>query len=91
VIFGTRASVPVRATFNGVPYRGSAMPLGDGRFGLGITKAVRAAGLEDRFAAFAPTHRREYADWITNAKRTTTRAARVAKAIVTIGQAKAFS
>lgn len=42
-IFGTRARIPVRATFNGFPYRGSAMPLGDGRFGLGITKAVRAA------------------------------------------------
>jgi hypothetical protein len=114
-IFGTRATVPVRATFNGIPYRGSAMPLGDGRFGLGITKAVRtaagvpigdtghvvverdaeeravevpddllvalrAAGLEDRFAALAPTHRREYVNWITTAKRETTRAARLAKA-----------
>ena len=45
--FGTRARVPVRATFNGVAYRGSAMPMGDGRHGLGLTKAIRgAAGLE---------------------------------------------
>jgi len=42
-IFGTRARVPVRATFNGVAYRGSAMPIGDGRFGLGLTKAIRVA------------------------------------------------
>jgi hypothetical protein len=42
-VFGTRARVPVRATFNGIPYQGSAMPMGEGIFGLGITKAIRAA------------------------------------------------
>ena len=108
-IFGTRARVPVRATFNGVPYRGSAMPIGDGRFGLGLTKAIRsagrgsrsatpstswcdatprnepstspttshglrAAGLADRFAALAYSHRREYVAWVTGAKRAETRA-----------------
>jgi hypothetical protein len=41
--FGTRARFPVRATFNGVEYRGSTMPKGDGTFCLGITKAIRAA------------------------------------------------
>jgi hypothetical protein len=41
--FGTRARFPVRATFNGVAYRGSTMPTGDGTFCLGLTKAVRAA------------------------------------------------
>lgn len=47
VIFGTRARIPVRATFNGIPYRGSAMPMGGGRFALGITKAIRMeAGIE---------------------------------------------
>jgi hypothetical protein len=40
--FGTRARFPVSATFNGVAYRGSTMPTGDGRFCLGLTKAVRA-------------------------------------------------
>lgn len=39
--FGTKARFPVRATFNGVAYRGSTMPTGDGRFCLGLTKAVR--------------------------------------------------
>jgi hypothetical protein len=91
VVFGMRARVPVRATVNGIRYRGSAMPLGDGRFGLGITKALRAAGLEARLAALAPTHRREYVDWITTAKRDSTRSARVAKAIAMVGEAKALS
>jgi hypothetical protein len=125
-IFGTRARVPVRATFNGVPYRGSAVPLGDGRFGLGMTKAVRAAaglkmgdtvhvvverdddartvdvpddlggalraaGLEDRFAELAFSHRREYVNWITNAKRDTTRAQRVVKTITMVGEDQALS
>jgi hypothetical protein len=40
-IFGTRARFPVLASFNGVAYRGSTMPLGDGTFCLGITKAVQ--------------------------------------------------
>lgn len=125
-IFGTRARVPVRATFNGIPYRGSAMPLGDGRFGLGMTKAVRAAarleigdtvhvvverdddartveapddlagalraaGLEDRFAQLAFTHRREYVNWITSAKRATTRAQRVVKTITMVSEGMALS
>jgi hypothetical protein len=47
VMFGTRARIPVRATFNGIPYRGSAMPRDIGRFALEITKAIRTeAGLE---------------------------------------------
>jgi len=41
-VFATRARFPVRVTFNGVPYRGSTMPMGDGTFCVGITKAVRA-------------------------------------------------
>ena len=42
-VFGTRARVPVRATFNGVPYRGSTMPMGDGTFCLGVLKAIQEA------------------------------------------------
>ena len=42
-VFGTRARVPVEATFNGISYRGSTMPAGDGTFYLGVTKAIRAA------------------------------------------------
>jgi hypothetical protein len=46
-VFGTRARFPVRAVCNGVEYRGSTMPMGDGLFCLGLTKAVRtAAGVE---------------------------------------------
>jgi hypothetical protein len=46
-VFGTRARFPVQATFNGLAYRGSTMPLGDGTFCVGITKAIRvSAGLE---------------------------------------------
>jgi hypothetical protein len=41
-VFGTRARFPVRVTFNGVPYRGSTMPMGAGTFCVGITKAIRA-------------------------------------------------
>src|SRR2546427_12204912 len=41
-IFGTRARFPVLATFNGVAYRGSTMPVGDGTFCVGVTRAVQA-------------------------------------------------
>jgi len=46
-VFGTRARFPIRVTCNGVEYRGSTMPMGDGLFCIGLTKAVRAeAGVE---------------------------------------------
>jgi len=41
-VFGTRARFPVRATFNGIAYRGSTMPMGDGTFCVGVTKTIRA-------------------------------------------------
>lgn len=41
-VFGTRARFPVLVTFNGVAYRGSTMPTGDGAFCIGVTKAVQA-------------------------------------------------
>ena len=40
MIFGTRARIPVRATFNGIPYRGSAMPMRADR----VAKAVAMIG-----------------------------------------------
>ena len=46
-VFGTRARFPVKATFNGVPYRGSTMPTRDGTFCIGITKAIRAEAVAD--------------------------------------------
>jgi Domain of unknown function (DUF1905)/Bacteriocin-protection, YdeI or OmpD-Associated len=46
-VFGTRARFPVRVTFNGIPYTGSTMPMGDGTFGVGILKSIRTqAGLD---------------------------------------------
>ncbi len=41
-IFGTRVRFGVQVTFNGLPYRGSTMPMGDGTFCVGVTKAIRA-------------------------------------------------
>src|SRR5260370_29602964 len=41
-VFGTRARFPVLVTFNGVAYHGSTMPIGDGTFCVGVTKAVQA-------------------------------------------------
>lgn len=40
-VFGTRARFAVHVTFNGVPYRGSTMPLGDGTFCVGMRKDIR--------------------------------------------------
>lgn len=40
--FGTRANVPVNATFDGVPYRGSLANCGPGPHTLGLLKAIRA-------------------------------------------------
>jgi hypothetical protein len=42
-VFGTRARFPIHATFNGIPYMGSTMPMGDGTFCVGILKSVRSA------------------------------------------------
>jgi uncharacterized protein DUF1905/bacteriocin resistance YdeI/OmpD-like protein len=39
--FGTRGRVPVKATFDGVPYTGSLMNCGGPQHSLGILKAVR--------------------------------------------------
>jgi hypothetical protein len=39
--FGTRGSVPVQATFDGVAYRGSLMNCGMARHTLGVLKSIR--------------------------------------------------
>ena len=116
-VFGTRARFPVLVTFNGVAYRGSTMPIGDGTFCVGVTKAVQAragASVGDRvavvverdaeertvdvppelaaalashpeaakrFEAMTVTHRKEYAAWITSAKKPETRRRRLDQAI----------
>ena len=40
------------------------------------------------FEAFSPSHRREYVEWITEAKREETREKRVAKAVEWIAEGK---
>ncbi len=46
-VFGTRARFPVRVLFNDVEYIGFTMPTGEGRFYVGLTKAIRTeAGID---------------------------------------------
>jgi uncharacterized protein YdeI (YjbR/CyaY-like superfamily) len=40
------------------------------------------------WAAFPPGHRREYVDWIVEARREATRAARIAQAVAWIAEGK---
>ena len=113
---GARARVPVNASFDGTPYRGSVVPMGAVHV-LGVTKAIREAidksagdtvhvilerddearvveipedlaeALEEDlqakafFEALAYTHRREYVEWIVEAKRAETRQRRVREAL----------
>jgi hypothetical protein len=39
---GERARIPVAGTINGVAFRGSTMPMGDGRHCVGFRKEIRA-------------------------------------------------
>lgn len=50
-----------------------------------LAKNQKAA---ETFAAFAPSHRREYIDWITDAKREETRQRRIATAIEWLSEGK---
>jgi hypothetical protein len=123
-LFATRARFGVNATFNGIPYRGSTTPIGDGTFCLGISKAVRAeaaleigdpvavtverdtagrtvevpsdlqealraaSGAAERFARISFSHRRQYADWIAEAKRPDTRRRRIEQAVSMIAEGR---
>ncbi len=46
-----------------------------------LRDAMAAAGITAQFDALAPSHRKEYVRWITEAKRPETRAKRVAEAL----------
>ncbi len=46
-----------------------------------LAAALAAAGLADTFAALAPSHRKEYVRWVTEAKKAETRERRVAETI----------
>ena len=49
-----------------------------------LAEALTAAGLSDGFAALAPSHRKEYVRWITEAKKPETRERRAGKAVVAL-------
>jgi uncharacterized protein YdeI (YjbR/CyaY-like superfamily) len=46
-----------------------------------FSDALKSAGLADFFSGCTSAHRREYLQWIAEAKRPDTRAARIAKAL----------
>jgi hypothetical protein len=46
-----------------------------------LSSALTRAGVRDAFNAMAFTHRREYAEWVTGAKRPQTRETRIAKVV----------
>jgi hypothetical protein len=112
---GGGGRIPVRATFDGVEYRGSIASMGGDKV-LGVLKAIRdqlgkgpgddvivtivrddaprivtvpddlraaldAAGRLAAFDALSYSHRREYVEWIDDAKRRDTRARRIAKTV----------
>lgn len=125
-VWGTRAQLRVAGTVNGVPFRGSLFPRGDGTHYMVLNRAVRAAAgvapgdrvrltlapdSEPRVvevpaalqaalegapeaAAFwdslSYSHQKEYADWLTSAKREATRARRLEKAIVMLSQGQSL-
>jgi hypothetical protein len=53
-----------------------------------LAAAMADAGVADRFDGLAPSHRKEYVRWITEAKKPETRAKRVAEAVVMIAEGK---
>ncbi|WP_158501559.1 YdeI/OmpD-associated family protein [Vitiosangium sp. GDMCC 1.1324] len=123
-LFGSRARVAVKGTVNGVPFRGSAMPVGDGSHFLVVNKTLQKeagaspgdtleislepdtqertvevpeelqAALKKNtaarraFEALSYSHRREYADFVREAKRPETRLARAAKSVVMLTEGK---
>jgi len=121
---GTKASVKVAGTLNGVPFRSSALPNGDGTHHVMVNRAMReATGLRDGhtatfvlepdtkprtvrappelakalrgnaaakscFAALAPSHKKAYVDFITDAKKPETRARRVQQTVQRLAAGK---
>lgn len=53
-----------------------------------LAEGLAAAGAADAFTSLAPSHRKEYVRWVTEAKKAETRAKRVAEAVVLIAQGK---
>ena len=115
---GGKGRIPVRATFDGLDYRGSVVTMGGVRC-IGVLKDIRtklgkgpgdtvavtlAADTEERtvevpadlgaalaracataaFAKLSYSHRREYVEWIEDAKRPATRDRRVADTVTRV-------
>jgi len=53
-----------------------------------LAGAMTSAGVMDAFTTLAPSHRKEYVRWVTEAKRPETRAKRITEAVQKIGQGK---
>lgn len=53
-----------------------------------LADAIAAAGATEAFQKLAPSHRKEYVRWVTEAKKPETRAKRIAEAVVTIGEGR---
>jgi uncharacterized protein YdeI (YjbR/CyaY-like superfamily) len=49
---------------------------------------ARAPSVAARFSSLSPSHRREYVDWIAEAKRTETREARIDKTLRMLAEKK---
>jgi uncharacterized protein YdeI (YjbR/CyaY-like superfamily) len=71
------------------PRRAKAPPKPEIAMPDDFAAALAAAGpAGDHFQGFAPSHRREYLEWITQAKTATTRARRIAQAAEWIAEGK---
>lgn len=53
-----------------------------------LAEAMATADVTDMFTELAPSHRKEYVRWITEAKRPETRAKRITEAVQKIGEGK---
>ena len=49
-----------------------------------LARALSAAKLRSEFDAFSFSHRKEFVDWVTSAKRVETRAARIPKVVAQV-------
>lgn len=123
-LFGTRGRVPVKATFDGVEYTGSLVPMDGGAHVIGVLKAIReqlgkqvgdsvdvvltldagprtvdvpadlaaaiAASPEaaGTFDSLSHSHRREYVQWVTEAKRDETRRRRVEQTVQMLSEGR---
>jgi hypothetical protein len=56
-----------------------------------LEAAFKRAGVKDKFAAMAYTHRREYVEWVEGAKKMETRKRRIEQAAARIAEGKKFS